>query len=106
MDVSVNFSNRGEGLTGAMRESLAMKKPVVCTDIGGNRELVRDGETGRLVPPNDIEQFSAAVVETLKDRVHAQQMAEAGYRLVQEKFTREVSLCKLEKIYRSVIEPE
>jgi glycosyltransferase involved in cell wall biosynthesis len=103
MDVSVNVSNRGEGLTGAMRESLAMKKAVVCTDIGGNRELVRDGQTGRLVAPGDIPAFVEAVVELLRDKPRAQAMGEAGYALVQREFTQEVFVDKLEKIYRSLL---
>lgn len=103
MDVSVNFSNRGEGLTGVMYESLCMKKPVVCTDIGGNRELVRDGETGRLVPPNDAPAFVDAIAELLSDPVGAKAMAEAGYRLVQEQFTEQVAINRLEQLYRKVL---
>ena len=50
LDVSVNSPRAGEGLSGAVRESLAAGVPVVATDVGGNRELVVDGETGLLVP--------------------------------------------------------
>ncbi len=101
MDVSINVSTRGEGLTGAMRESLAMKKPVVCTDVGGNRELVRDGETGRLIAPGDAESFARAVVELLRDAPQAALLAQNGYRLVMEKFNDENSFDGLESIYRA-----
>jgi glycosyltransferase involved in cell wall biosynthesis len=105
MDVSVNFSDRGEGLTGAMRESLCMKVPVVCTDVGGNRELVRDGETGRLVPPGDVPAFVDAVVELLENRDEAKALAEAGYQLIQRQFTVEVQMERLQTLYDSLIHP-
>ena len=104
MDVSINVSTHGEGLTGAMRESLAMRKPVVCTDIGGNRELVRDGETGRLVAARDAKAFSDAVTQLLRDREYSQLLAQNGYNFVMHQFTRDGSLSRLESIYRAVVE--
>ncbi|HEX8237818.1 MAG TPA: glycosyltransferase family 4 protein [Abditibacteriaceae bacterium] len=103
MDVSVNVSNRGEGLTGAMRESLCMKKPVVCTNIGGNSELVRNGETGYLVPPNDLPAFVDAVVDLLLNPLEARRMADNGYKLVMEHFTEEVRIARLEKLYLDIV---
>lgn len=44
-------------------EAMAAGVPVVATAVGGLTEVVRDGETGRLVPPNDV----AALVEALRD---------------------------------------
>ena len=106
MDVSINVSTSGEGLTGAMRESLAMKKPVVCTDIGGNRELVRDGETGYLIPPAQPQEFANRVLDLLRDRDKAQRFGQNGYNLVMQLFTREKSLERLEAIYRAVLSSE
>ena len=103
MDVSVNSSTRGEGLTGAMRESLAMKRAVVCTDIGGNKELVKDGETGLLVPPRDAAAMSAAILSLLRNRARATQMGEAGYALVREKFSLDAMARGLETIYHAAI---
>jgi glycosyltransferase involved in cell wall biosynthesis len=102
MDVSVNFSDRGEGLTGAMRESLCMKKPVVCTDVGGNRELVRDGETGRLIAPGDVPGFVEAIVELLQNPTRAEFLGESGYDLIQRQFTVEVQVKRLEELYFSL----
>jgi glycosyltransferase involved in cell wall biosynthesis len=50
-DVVVDASYAGLGLTGVLREALAVEVPVIATCLEGNPELVRDGETGRLVPP-------------------------------------------------------
>jgi glycosyltransferase involved in cell wall biosynthesis len=106
MDVSINVSTSGEGLTGAMRESLAMKKPVVCTDIGGNRELVRDGETGYLIPPAQPQEFANRVLDLLRDRDKARRFGQNGYNLVMQLFTREKSLERLEAIYHAVLSDE
>jgi len=106
MDVSINVSTSGEGLTGAMRESLAMRKAVVCTDIGGNRELVRDGETGYLVPPAQAQVLADRVLDLLRDRDKAERFAQNGYNLVMQLFTREKSLDRLETIYRAVLTGE
>src|SRR4029077_9155922 len=52
MDVSVLISS-SESLSNVILESMAAGVPVVATDVGGNSELVTDGETGVLVPPGD-----------------------------------------------------
>ena len=48
-------------------EAWAMGLPVVSTDVGGIRDLVRDGETGLLVRDDDVEAMSAAVVRLVRD---------------------------------------
>jgi glycosyltransferase involved in cell wall biosynthesis len=89
-----------------MRESLCMKRPVVCTDIGGNGELVRDGETGRLVPPDDEGAFVEAVIDLLTHREDAHRMAQAGYELVLHDFTEEVRINKLERLYYQLVDAQ
>ena len=50
-----------EGLPNVMLEAMACGKALVATDISGNRELVRDGENGLLVPVGDVSALSAAL---------------------------------------------
>ena len=52
-DVFGGSSDRPELLGGVLQESLASGTPVICTDVGGMPEVVRDGENGFTVPPND-----------------------------------------------------
>ena len=52
-DVFGGLSDRPELLGGVLQESLASGTPVICTDVGGMPEVVRDGENGFTVPPND-----------------------------------------------------
>ena len=103
LDVSVNTAKDGEGLTGGLRESLAMAAPVVCTDVGGNRELVRHGETGIVVPAGDTEAMARAILDLLADPDRAGRLGRAGRDLVLEGFTNAVRAESMERLYREVL---
>ncbi len=59
-DVVAEASWAGTGITGTIREAMAMGRAVVATDCGGNRELVVDGEVGLVVPPRDTDALAAS----------------------------------------------
>lgn len=84
LDVSVNCAVEGEGLSGAMRESLSMEIPVVASDVAGNREIVKDGETGFLVPRNDPDSLAQKILHALQNRPQAKTLAQKGRRWVME----------------------
>jgi L-malate glycosyltransferase len=64
MDVSVVASS-SESLSNVILESMAAGVPVVATNVGGNAELVQDGETGILVSPNDEQCLAEAIQKLL-----------------------------------------
>lgn len=103
MDVAVCASTRGEGLTGSLREALAMARPVVSTDVAGNRELVRDGETGLLVPVGDPPALAHAISRLLSDPGDAAKLGAAGRALVLELCTDEARATKVEQLYRELL---
>ncbi|MEK6684040.1 MAG: glycosyltransferase [Nitrospirota bacterium] len=103
MNVSVNCSTAGEGLPGVLRESLAMEVPVVATDVGGNREVVMDGQTGRLVPPNDPATLARAILSLLRDRGTARRLGRQGRSLVEERFSIEAMVTRTEALYQSLL---
>ena len=55
MDILAAPSRYGEGASLTIIQAMFASKPVVATDVGGNRELVTHNETGYIVPSNDIE---------------------------------------------------
>ncbi len=63
-----------EALPYVLLEAAAMEKPVAASDVGGIRELVSDGESGRLVPPRDPERLAAAVIRLAEDRELSRRM--------------------------------
>ena len=84
LDVSVNAAIEGEGLSGAMRESLALGVPVIASDVSGNREIVRANETGWIVPPNDPRSLSQKILQVLENPGPSREMAQKGRKWVLE----------------------
>lgn len=100
-DISVSAS-LVEGLSGALRESLAMRKPVVCTRVGGHSEVIRDGETGWLVEPNNSVALGRAIIEALEHPEEARRRAQKGHELILSLSTNEARCKEVEHIYYSV----
>lgn len=92
-----------EGLSNSIMEYMACGLPVVCTDSGGNREIVLDGRTGLLVPPRD----SAAVVDALslllREPDTARWFGEAGRERIRTAFSTEAMVERTVAVYESVI---
>ena len=65
-------------------EAMAARKPVVATDVRGNRDLVKDGVNGFLVPLGDPKSLANALIRLLVDRDLAQRMGMAGRQMIQE----------------------
>jgi glycosyltransferase involved in cell wall biosynthesis len=83
----VCLTSDAEALPLVLLEAMAGGRPVVATNVGGVRDAVIDGETGRLVSPGDVAGFSAALVELAADRELAKRLGEAGRRRQEELFT-------------------
>jgi glycosyltransferase involved in cell wall biosynthesis len=81
------FPSRHEGMPNAMLEAMASGLPVVATCIAGNEELVVDGETGYLVPPEDIEALQNALKKLLNDASLRQKMGLASRRRAEETYS-------------------
>lgn len=73
------LSSLNEGLGRVLLEAMAARTPVVATRVGAVGEIVRDGETGILVPPNDPEQLADGMRRLLQDTALARRMGEQGY---------------------------
>lgn len=86
-DLSVMPGFAGEGVSGVLREAMACGLPVVTTAVGGNAELVRDGETGLVVPIKDPAALAAALRRLRADRELAGRLARTGADLVREQFS-------------------
>ncbi|MFZ0803075.1 MAG: glycosyltransferase family 4 protein [Terriglobales bacterium] len=71
-----------ETLGKSILESYAWQRPVVASDLGSRRELVRQGETGLLYPPGNVEQLSGAISYLAQRPQQVQQMGTTGRQLV------------------------
>jgi glycogen synthase len=91
-----------EELGSILVESLHAGLPVVASAVGGIPDIVRDGVTGRLVPPGDPVALAAAIDDVLDDRARLQGMADAARRNAAEYGWDRLGLRVLE-VYRSVL---
>jgi len=101
-EVVVDPSWAGTGITGTIREAMALGRPVVATSVAGNPELVEDGISGILVPPRDVPMLAAAISRLLRDRELAHRLADAGQSRVRENFSTAARIARLEALYLRV----
>jgi len=92
-----------EGLPLTIIEAMAMAKPVVATDIIGNREVVVNGETGFLVPPKDPEGLASAVMRLLRNPELMAEMGRAGRKRAVENYDVKLMVKNTEAVYRQII---
>lgn len=76
-----------EGISNTILEAMATELPVIATTVGGNPELVCDGETGRLVLPGNVDELATALLDYAKDSAKARQHARAARSRVVRKFS-------------------
>lgn len=75
-----------EGLSNAIMEYMALAKPVIATKVGGNAEIVKDGETGILVSINNDEELLQKIIYLLDNPKVAYQMGQKGEKRIVEEF--------------------
>lgn len=102
-DVVADLSSEGLGITGTIREAMALARPVVASSAGGNPELVEDGTSGLLVPPRDPAAVAAAVRRVLSDPALAARLSTAGRERVVRGFSTEIRLDRIEELYSRLI---
>ena len=98
LDVAVLPSYReAQGLS--VLEAMALGRPVVASNVGGIPEMIEDGVSGLLVPPNDCPALAAAIVRLLTDHPYADVLARRGHDLVHDRFCVELMVHSIEALY-------
>jgi glycosyltransferase involved in cell wall biosynthesis len=99
IDVLVHPSYANEGVPQTILQAMAMKKPVIATDLPPLKEVVIDGETGILVPIKNPEAIAAGTIRQLRDKELSGRFGENGRKLVVSSYTFNGMLDKLEALY-------
>jgi len=97
------ISSLFEGLPYTILEAMALRKPVVATDVTGSRDVIIDGRTGLLVPPQDPDALAQAILCLIRDREMAREMGNAGRKLVEERFGLDQMVIKTEQLYENLL---
>lgn len=105
LDVVVSASTGAEGVPQALLQALAMERPVVATAVGAVPEIIRDGETGRLVAPRDPLQLAGVLEAVLRDPAAIRPLALAGAALVRAQWDIGHMLEAVERVYTRVAAP-
>jgi glycosyltransferase involved in cell wall biosynthesis len=94
-----------EGLSAALLEAASMGLPAVVTDVGGNSDVVIDGETGYLVPPNNPAQLAMAMRRLMDASPESRRLfSEAARRHADNHFRFQVIMEKWLKLYSELPE--
>lgn len=95
------LSSLSEGLGISLLEAMALKKPVIASRVGGIPEVIRDGVTGILVPPQDPESLSQAMNYILLNKPLAKRMGEEAFKCVSQNFLINTMLEKTNIVIKS-----
>jgi len=94
----------GEGFGMVALEAMERGRPVIAASIGGLGDLVRDGETGLLVPPGDAASLAAAMLALAEQPARAAEMGAAGRARAIERFPEARCTERTEEVYRYWLE--
>jgi L-malate glycosyltransferase len=103
MDVSVLISS-SESLSNTILESMAAGVPVVATDVGGNPELIKDGEPGMLVPPGNEDRLVEVLLQLARDAELRLHCSQRGREFARSSFHIDVIRRRYEQLYLSLLE--
>ncbi len=92
-----------EGLPKVLLEAAALERALVATDVPGCREVVRDGETGLLVPPRDAAALAEAVRRLVADTALRRRLAHAARQRVEREFSQERVIAQTLGLYGDLL---
>jgi glycosyltransferase involved in cell wall biosynthesis len=92
-----------EGMPNALLEAMALEKPVVVTNAGGNAEVVQDKETGFVVPTRQPRAMAQRILQLLQDESLAQHFATAARQSVKQRYSFRQTLRAMEQLYENLL---
>ena len=96
-------SSKTEGLSNVILEALSLGVPVIATKVGGNQEIIRHEHNGLLINYGNIDELRNAVLDLVQHEERRWRYVENGYRVINEKFSFQERMKKMQKIYFSLL---
>lgn len=94
--------SRMESLPQSIKEAFFLKIPVVATSVGDIPEVIKNNETGILVPPNDPQSLLDAINSLLENKEKASKIAESAHDFIIKNFTWEKLISKYIDFYKNL----
>jgi len=90
---------RREGCPVALLEAMACGKACIATDVPGSRDIIEDGISGMLVPPEDPDALASAIRKLMENPDLRQRLGDAARKRIEEHYTIEKEVSAHEKLY-------
>jgi colanic acid/amylovoran biosynthesis glycosyltransferase len=103
MPYTIGKHGECEGLPNVLKEAQAAGLPVISTSIGGIPEVVKDGESGFLVKEKNISALIQKLKILIEDPSLCSRFGKNGRKIIEERFGLDSQVCKLENIYRKLM---
>jgi len=100
--LTCNTNGHAEGISNSIMEYMALGKPVIATDSGGNKEIVIDNKTGFIVQSFNIEEVVGRVNELLNDKSKRVRMGKAGRKRIENEFNLNKMIVKFVEAYKTI----
>lgn len=102
--IVVSSSKLPEGFGRTLAESQAMKKPIISADHGPARELIEDGVTGWLFPPNNPKELAKILDKALNlPKEELERMGNKGRERIEDKYTSQRMCGETINLYRDIL---
>jgi len=102
MDVFV-LPSLFEGVPNVLLEAMAMGKPIVATNVGGNADLVEDGASGFLVSARDSQQIACALQKLIESSDLRLRFGRVSREKIVESFSLDEAVRKVERVYNEIV---
>jgi len=88
-----------EGISNTILEAMASGLPVIATDVGGNADLVLDGQTGHMVPAADAQAMAQRLLQLARNPEQAHALGQAGRERVLQRFSLQAMVATYQRVY-------
>lgn len=95
--------SRAEGLSNALLEAMSAGLPCVATDISGNKDVIRPGINGLLVPADNSDAMAEAILFLLNNPAEAAQMGRNAREMIEKEYTISIIADRYVKMYKETI---
>jgi glycosyltransferase involved in cell wall biosynthesis len=97
------LSSHNEGMGKVLAEAMALGKPIIASDIGGIRDIVRPGENGFLVPVGNVHAWAEAICRLCHDPEMRRRIGDAGFQLA-PRYSSEEMIKMIDRLYSKLLD--